>query len=130
MRREPYKVVPFETLLGETITAVEGLENGSLEVLFMCASGRKFRMDHCQDCCEDVCLEDVVGDVDDILNTPILLAELSYEDRDVSYGDSMWSFYKLHTVKGDITILWLGSSNGYYSISVDFEEIVLPHEWR
>lgn len=120
----------FNILKGLTIISIDGLEDDSAEVLFTTSDGRRFEMSHSQDCCERVSIEDVCGDINDILNSPILLAEeiTSEEDpEDIKkdYHDDRfaWTFYKLSTIKGDITIRWYGESNGYYSVSVNFFEV-------
>lgn len=117
---------PFNTLLGLVLTSVHvGKEN----ILFKTVDGRQFEMLHCQECCEQVQVEDVVGDINDLIGVPITMAEevtgetpADQEDRlyDESYT---WTFYKLATVKGYVDIRWLGESNGYYSEKVSFREI-------
>ena len=120
----------FNILKGLTITSIDGLEDDSTEVIFTTSEGRRFEMSHSQDCCERVSIEDVCGDINDLLNSPILLAEEETSDYDPvdinkEYHDDLycWTFYKLSTFKGDVTIRWYGESNGYYSVSVNFKEI-------
>lgn len=119
---------PFTDLIGKTLTSVTGVEGGN-EILFATDSGETYRMYHSQDCCESVYVESVAGDLVDLIGSPILKAEESTsstlpegvtapEYRDDS---ETWTFYKLATAKGYVDIRWYGSSNGYYSESVDFE---------
>lgn len=121
---------PFEGLKGKTLVKVTGLVTGSDAVLFETAEGAKLRMYHAQDCCEHVRIEDVVGDVDDLIGNPILVAEEVSNGEgptvEGGYGDESytWTFYKLATIKGSVDIRWLGESNGYYSEGVDFEAVV------
>ena len=94
----------FSILKGLTITSIDGLEDDSAEVIFTTSEGRRFEMSHSQDCCERVSIEDVCGDVNDLLNSPILLAEKETSDEDPvdvnkEYHDDLycWTFYKLST---------------------------------
>ena len=123
------KEVPFETLKGKTIIRIDGLHEDSEGITFYTSDGRVYRQYHHQDCCEDVSLVDVNGEVLSLIGSEILIAEeVVSEDmppRDPKYDDSYtWSFYKLATVKGWVDFRWYGTSNGYYSETVDMFEIV------
>jgi len=123
--------VPFEILLGETLVGIDGGEDDEV-MRFFTAKGEQFYMFHEQDCCESVYVEDICGDLGDVIGSPILLAEEvesgeNPDDIDTTdyYQDSFtWTFYKLSTVKGSVTIRWYGCSNGYYCERVDFERVV------
>jgi len=118
----------FNELKGKTIISAEGLAEGSDKVIFECSDGSKYKMLHYQSCCESVDIYDICGDIDDILNSEIFVAEEVDGETPGDFSESdyesyTWTFYKLDSIKGGITIRWLGESNGYYSESVYFEKI-------
>lgn len=118
----------IEILLGKTITEIIGAEEGGEQIIFSCSDGTQYRMLHYQDCCESVYIEDICGDISNLIGTPVLMAEEISNDCDREaldeYTESYtWTWYKLATIKGYVTIRWYGESNGYYSESVDFEEM-------
>lgn len=124
--------VPFSTLVGKTLTSIEGAEVGLDEITFTTSDGERFRMYHDQDCCESVDIEDISGDVQDLIGHPITVAEESEgarpadrpKDPDDRYDDSeTWTFYRLATERGFVVFRWYGTSNGYYSESVSFEKL-------
>lgn len=83
---------------------------------------------HWQDCCESVTIEDVVGDLSDLVGSPIILAEevtKEVDPEDPWHLDPhvTWTFYRFATEKGLVTVRWYGESNGYYSESVNHEYI-------
>lgn len=118
----------IESLIGKTLSQVKGSVGGD-EVVFITDAGAKHRLYHSQDCCESVFVEDICGDLDDLVGSPILQAEEATSGENPpgapipEYQDESftWTFYKLATIKGSVTIRWYGSSNGYYSERVDFE---------
>ena len=64
------------------------------------------------------------------LGEPLLMAEESTSGKHPEgytpseYEESFtWTFYKFATRKGYVDVRWLGESNGYYSESVDFDEV-------
>lgn len=86
------------------------------------ADGTEWMLFHAQDCCERVWLADVTGDVNDLLGLPLLVAEERVQKGpplDEDYGTSTWTFYDFRTVRGSVTLRWIGESNGYYSERVE-----------
>lgn len=122
-------------LLGQTLTKIYQ-ESDSLQ--FTTDSGNLYQMYHQQDCCENVHIEDIIGDLNDLIGSPIVEAEevthsgpelpmsldsLLGNTVTIDEESATWTFYKLRTRVGAVTIRWFGSSNGYYSERVDFVKL-------
>lgn len=119
-------------LVGKTLTEIH---RNPAELIFVVDDGTQYKMYHDQNCCESVSIEDINGDLDDLIGTPIITAEevSNYEptsEEDIKktkeangWGSCTWTFYKLSTSKGYVTIRWYGESNGYYSERVDFKKL-------
>lgn len=127
-------LVKFEFLLGKTLIKINATE----DTIRFYTEDQVYILMHDQDCCEKVYIESITGDLDDLIGSPILLAEevsnhwTASNDTKVLHAlmpnealsphdeSWTWTFYKLGTVKGYVDIRWYGNSNGYYSESVSF----------
>lgn len=149
----------FANMIGRTMVVAKG-DVGEDIMVFRSDDGWQFSFYHNQDCSESVSIEDVCGDLEDLVGAPILIAEevssqereerltrmsdlatfnvedLEHEQKACERGEPMigrelpvvnaesytWTFYRFATVKGYVTVRWLGVSNGYYSESVSYRE--------
>ena len=116
------KFVDVSILKGKILKdiKIEGTES----ILFIDKDDIEYEMFHDYDCCENVYIEDIYGDINNLIGSKIIMAE-EVINRDLSplneFDESYtWTFYKFATVKGYVTIRWYGESNGYYSEKVDF----------
>ena len=115
----------IKEFLGKVFTEIS-INEEKTEITFT-TNDKQWLMYHEQDCCETVYVDDIVGDLSDLINNPMLIAEEITNSND-SFGRNLddyftWTFYKFATRKGYVDIKWLGESNGYYSESVEIKKI-------
>jgi hypothetical protein len=117
-------------LIGKTLTEIKINDDKDM-VEFFCETGETYSMYHSQGCCESVEIEDICGELDNLIGSPILKASEDTNSEDnpegvdketIKYQESFtWTFYNIATIKGHVTIRWYGKSNGYYSEEVSFQ---------
>ena len=119
--------VEFSELKGKVFSSIEGLSKDEDFVKFYINGKLAYVLAHFQECCESVYIEDVCGEVEDLIGSEILMAEEASNNdagRLSEYDESYtWTFYKLATIKGYVTIRWYGTSNGCYSESVGLWDV-------
>lgn len=126
-----FREVPFESLLGKTINCIKQKDPNDLsefphlrglegDVLYFLCEGKEYIMDHSYSCCESVYIEDICGNLDWLIGTPILRAEEKTNQHSSEDKQETWTFYELATINVSVTIRWYGTSNGYYSTKVNF----------
>lgn len=126
--RELFERCSIKDLKGKEIKSIEGLEEGSDQVEIVTTDGYLYIMYHEQDCCEIVWIEDVYGEVNGLIGSPVVEAEeRTNRDKYDAYGSHTWTFYTLATSKGWLDMRWLGESNGYYSEGVDIVRIKISN---
>lgn len=106
------KIIKIEEGIGENLLTIS-TDNGSMNFY------------HYQDCCETVWLEDGLKDLEKMIGEIVLQADIieSHDDGALNQWDESytWTYYKISTLHNDCTLRFYGTSNGYYSESVDIE---------
>lgn len=123
------KINEFAQLKGQVLKSIKQV--GSDEIHMELESGEKFKLYHEQDCCECVTVEDITGNLEDLVGSPLLMAEevSNSDEPGIGYSEDSphesytWTYYKFATIKGYVTIRFYGYSNGYYSERVTFGEV-------
>jgi len=109
----------MKRLLGKIPTKVEpgiasdGSDN--IGIKFTMEDGSHFVLIHVQDCCEDVQIEDVDGDLNDLVGLPITTSSERSENDSNACESGTWTFFHIGNRKHVLVIRFYGASNGYYS---------------
>jgi hypothetical protein len=117
----------IEDLLGETIESVLISANDD-QVILLLRGGVRVAFYHAPDCCEEVYLESVAGNLGNLMGRPITKATAVTNRAHLNEVDSgedsfTWTFYELGANWGTVTFRWFGASNGYYAESVSMRRL-------
>lgn len=112
----------IDVLIGQTLSKVDVQDN---ELTFYVDNKPAFWSYHMQDCCESVTLMNTMGNIDDIVGTPIIsVCQEIFDGPEPEDADHYtWTAQTIETEKGSVRFEWLGESNGYYSEDVHFGRI-------
>src|SRR5688500_12959241 len=96
----------INVLIGKTITEITGGVGDDVMHIF-CEDGTKYQMIHHQDCCESCDIEDITGDLADLIGSPIVDAreETNSDNPKVQeYPDDSftWTYYIIQSGKGAV----------------------------
>lgn len=121
-------ILPFQGMFCTKVERGHFYDSDCID--FTMQDGTIYRMTHVQDCCESVYIEDICGELCDLENTIINVAEYRYsEDDNLEDGVGTWTFYEFRTIKGSVTVRWYGHSNGYYSTTAEVYNLKEMLEW-
>lgn len=126
---EMKKQTMLQEMKGQTFVSVEKVGEYRDELVFTNAEGVRYVFYHGQDCCETVYIEDITGDLSDLVGAPLIVVSEETSDTNPvgvevpKYQECFqWTFYKFATIKGYVDVRWYGDSNGYYSVDVDMRK--------
>lgn len=118
------EIKQLEGLILSDVKVIKDDPNFGDMIVFRTECGKSFRMYHHQDCCEDVSIKDIVGDLSDLIGKEVIKTEETSSDGSKDWMSTFtWTYYDISTINTTVTISWYGTSNGYYSEEVSFEKV-------
>ena len=119
--------ISIEELKGKFITDVTQFDDRM--ILITTSDDWAFVLLHFNDCCEDVYIADICGELSDLKGLVTSASEVCNESPELEEGyvgddenHQTWTFYKIDTIINsiceDVNIRFIGKSNGHYSEKV------------
>jgi hypothetical protein len=124
------KINNIKELKNKTIVEISGLRNGGNIVELRCDDGSLYTLQNVHYSREDVYIDDIKGNTDDLLNSPITKVKRTSVTMYVSpYGGGkeykvVWSIFKFGTQKGKVEISWRGEAHRKSSAKVRLIQIL------
>lgn len=120
------KYTDIVELKGKVFTEIKVVRNDvhKFDHIIFKNDSETYIMIHNQRCCENVIIEDICGNVEDLIGLELLIAEEASSDKynkesfHSNHDSYTFTFYRFATINGYVTIRWYGTSNGHYSESV------------
>lgn len=119
-------------LKGQVIKAITFEHDRHDTSLVITTATGMYKLKHIQDCCESVTIVAQLGNIFDVLEVPITLAEEDCTDTmppafgvdKESHESVTYSTYTLTASSGTWKFLVIGESNGYYGETMSFNKII------
>lgn len=135
------KYLDAGALHGKTVQRVDLSQD---ELRFVMTDGSEYLMFHSQDCCESVSIVDIVSPTSPeitnhvsvlglLVGSPLVSAHEqvtnerpAWADQEYSHESATWTEYLFGTTAHEVRIRWEGTSNGYYSETVQIDCVREP----
>jgi len=109
---------------------IKSTEQGHDWLNIVCEDGTKWQLHHYQGCCESVSFQDTQGDPSELIGQKIIKAHTDRGCDSNSWWDasnresSTWEEFTLEAKGVKVTWRAAGESNGYYSETMTFEQVI------
>lgn len=133
------------TIIGKTFTSIEVIEadGRNREILFSASNGAKYRMYHPLESTEIMAVTNIIGDLQDLLNSPITFVDKESNEKDIyarlhspgsllygkDYYKTMRTVYTIRTAREKVRIVWIGELTEGITHEEDdkFDEVHFNH---